>query len=126
MNTTNLIKIVPLVVAMVGLAMAKQAHATNESSYQWGYHDGFNDYKFYIANSAGADVPSSNPTSFCQIYHNGALVSPNGVTNQTACHDGYVNGWRDWGKTDMKDCLDLVLGGYFRDIHQILKDDNKP
>jgi hypothetical protein len=26
------------------------------------------------------------------------------IANQTACVDGYVNGWKHWCMTDMKDC----------------------
>jgi hypothetical protein len=54
MNTTNLIKIVPLVVAMVGLAMAQYSHATDKGpAYNAGYKHGVSD----------ARIERMNPTS---------------------------------------------------------------
>jgi hypothetical protein len=101
----------PLFYMMFG---AQMAHADNESSYQWGYRDGFDDYSYAI--KYGNDFPSSNIADVCKGV-------PEAVTNQTACTDGYVNGWKDWCMTDMKDCLEAVQSGDFPDEYHQLKPD---
>jgi hypothetical protein len=117
--------VLPLVLTMMSLAGTQFAYATNESSYQYGFHYGFSRYKEAIDNSANVDFPGSNLVKYnpCMEYKNGVLVISSGVTNQTACIDGYVNGWKAWCKTDMNDCLEAVLSGDFPDAYHQLKPD---
>ena len=53
-------------------------HATNESSYQYGYKQGKNEY----LNCLDSDADCFTATNDCQS-----------VTNQTACIDGYIQAW---------------------------------
>jgi hypothetical protein len=87
------------------------AYATNESSYRYGYSTTFNAYKCNITDDC--DMINSDPLNGCWTI--------NGVTNETACADGNVDGWKAWCKTDIKNCLDNVLNGNFPDIHHVLK-----
>ena len=32
------------------------------------------------------------------------------VTNQTACTDGYINGWKHWCRSDTKTCAWMTTG----------------
>lgn len=106
--------LIPIAVMVLAIAPTT-ALATNESSYRYGYHTAISDYKFYNTdnNNNEADPPNSNITGICQIYQNGVLTSPAGVTNETACEDGYVNGWRAWCHSDTSDCTDMVRNDNF-------------
>jgi hypothetical protein len=88
--------VVPLMLALVGsISVVGIAHATNESSYQYGLKQGFSDYNTAVTNSADADMPSSSwDVQTCQHH----------VDNSTACVDGYIDGWKHWCKSDGVDC----------------------
>lgn len=73
----NIVYIVPLVLAFVGLAQV--AHATDESSYEYGYKMAQVDYRDCLA----ADNGCGTVTTACF----------SSMTNNTACIDGYVHGW---------------------------------
>lgn len=36
-----------------------------------------------------------------------------GSMNQTACIDGYINGWKDWCNSDSKWCAYLITNGEY-------------
>jgi hypothetical protein len=60
------------------------------------------------------------PVSFCQNVHllgsDAPVPGHPHITNQTACIDGYINGWRDWCNSDEKWCAFLVTKDIFPGI----------
>jgi hypothetical protein len=58
----------PFLVSPSLVRVMQQAYATNESSYKYGYQNGFNDYKSYVTNSADSDYPLlTSQTYACYI-----------------------------------------------------------
>jgi hypothetical protein len=110
-----------IMLALVGLVLTAQtAFATNESSYQWGYKGGFGSYHCFISG------PPKHEDRQCQrpggedficyslpLLLNGTGYSTVTISNQTACHDGYVNGWKDWCKSDVANCSMLETFGVY-------------
>ena len=98
----NLYYVIPLL-AVLSLG-AQLAHATNESSYQYGFK------MADFARGSGCDDTDGD----CEpsAVSNCNTQSAN-VTNQTACVDGFVNGWRSQCMSDLKLCAIQVLEGVF-------------
>jgi hypothetical protein len=100
-----------IMLALVGLALTAQtAFATNESSYEYGYKEAFNNYKCFITNKCEQPEDNSANSGVDYICDNlpalnkAAGFSSVTITNITACDDGYINGWKDWCKTDAFNC----------------------
>jgi hypothetical protein len=109
MNTIILL-IIPLLVLAPTLA-----YATADSSYTLGYKTSYDWYKCYTEEhqNEACDTPNHNIHETCSEMSS--------IDNQTACVDGMVNGWIDYCKTYMNDCLRNTLYGDFPDVHGILK-----
>jgi hypothetical protein len=108
MNSTNSIVItIALALTLVGV---QHAYATNESSYKYGFKNGFTDYRCMDTEGCGG------PTN----YAFDAECAGGVVTNSTACHDGYLDGWKSWCKSYLDDCLRNALGGSFPDRNHVL------
>jgi hypothetical protein len=100
----NLIKTIPLAIALVGLIGTQYAYATNESSYQYGFRSAD------FARGSGCDDTDGDcdPSAVSNCNTQSA-----NVTNQTACVDGFVNAWRTTCMSDLKLCAIQVLAGIF-------------
>ena len=87
----KLVYTVALVLALDGTT--KLAHATNESSYNWGYTGA---YGIYHCAAHEKEVSANNPEAACddgQNYYIPCGLADKGVTNVTACNDGYRDGF---------------------------------
>lgn len=107
MNSTNSI-VITIALALALLAVgAQQAHATNESSYKYGYKQG--KYEWTDCTTPEADcsialddchspvdiaVKYAKPQIMGETVNNYYYVKRYDiVTNQTACIHGYINAW---------------------------------
>jgi hypothetical protein len=97
----KIVHIIPLVLVLVDLVGAQYAHATNESSYKYGYKDGYDTY-----NGCGGDTADCDwPDNFAAVHDCERGANDNNVTNSTACFDGFINGWKHWcNDVDPKTC----------------------
>ncbi|MGC2575898.1 MAG: hypothetical protein WA364_30720 [Candidatus Nitrosopolaris sp.] len=89
------------------------AYATNESSYKYGY-----DNVPVIAKCEARSVLTNNGDDCArgEITPGWACVvdkSTPAVTNNTACNDGFVNGFVHWCAGDMKGCAAVIKSGNF-------------
>jgi hypothetical protein len=107
MKTTIMLGIIPLLVIAPTLA-----YATNEGSYKLGYNTAFNAYKCVYTDDCDMVGSQSPVYDLCALGVHSTIEKPT-VTNTTACSDGYVNGWKAWCSSNVKDCLDDVLNGNF-------------
>jgi hypothetical protein len=92
-------KIVPLVLALaigIGITTNQLAYATNESSYNYGFKQGFSDYNTPVVN---IDADDPTPNIDVQACDN-SVLGGSALTNSTACIDGYIDGWQHWCKMD--------------------------
>jgi hypothetical protein len=96
------------------------ANATsNEHDYKYGFKDGFNDYKSSSTESADLDffVAPNDDVYDCQVVKNlgswggKTHTELTGITNSTACRDGYVAGWKSWCKSNGLDCAYWAASG---------------
>jgi hypothetical protein len=95
------------------------ANATsNAHDYKYGFKDGFNDYKSSSTDSADLDffVTSNDDVYDCQVYKHDWFLGKKhteltGITNSTACRDGYVAGWKSWCKSNGLDCAYWAASG---------------
>lgn len=97
----------PLLLLLV-LVTPTVAHATNESSYKYGFKSGFEGYRCVITEGCDNQDPDAVNT-----------LCPD-QTNSTACNDGYINGWKAYCKAYINDCLDEVQAGLFPDKYHVL------
>lgn len=75
---------------VVATAIAKQlAHATNESSYKFGFQQGKTQYS-QCTYRGDEDEPCDSGYSSCTGTWNNAITI---VTNVTTCIDGYIHAW---------------------------------
>jgi hypothetical protein len=100
---------------LIGMFLYQVAYGTNESSYQYGYKAGREGYQ-----CSNYDADCSNGLESCvvHIYYGTGYVkdansSSYGVTNQTACDDGFVHGWKQWCNPDLALCAKFFLGNIF-------------
>ena len=102
--------IVLLVLTGLVLTSAQTAFATNEGSYQEGYHQAISFYGPYCAGDPNADGPGcpANDAAISACYKGTVDDKYGTVTNSTACMDGYMNGWKHWCKGNVKDCADMA------------------
>jgi hypothetical protein len=99
---------IPLVLALVGLLIgAQQAHATNESSYKYGYEQGkgeWGDCQIFDADCSIALDDCHSPVDIAVKYAKPQIMGETVnnyfyvkrydiVTNQTACIHGYIHAW---------------------------------
>ena len=100
-------KVLTLVLAGILLAYGwyQVAYGTNESSYQFGFNSA--DFK---AGSACDDTDGDCQSS---VYIDACPTTSANVTNQTACVDGFVNGWRSDCMANLQLCAIQVLEGVF-------------
>jgi hypothetical protein len=90
---------------LVGYFAYQVAYGTNESSYQYGFSmAGF-------ARGSGCDDTDGDCEPSAVTNCNTTAAS--NVTDQTACVDGFVNGWRSHCMSDLKLCAIQVLAGIF-------------
>ena len=93
-----LVLVLPL--AIFCFSFHHQAHATNESSYKWGYKQGKSEYD----NCLDFDADCNTATDDCQspIYTSvknettgyfNSVPRYDAVTNQMACIHGYIHAW---------------------------------
>ena len=97
--------------------------ATNEKDYKYGFKDAVGDYNGSSKDNSDLDVfVNSNDDVFdCQVKHslgfdyydNKTHTELTGVTNSTACRDGYVAGWKSWCKSDGLDCAYWAATGTY-------------
>lgn len=93
--------------------------ATNESSYQYGYLSG-------SQTAPDSDLNVYQESDNCELtnasvsWKNDAILPA--VTNTTACHNGFIAGWKTWCTNNAVDCVGNLTSGYFPDfflkIHQ--------
>lgn len=87
------------------MLMAYHAFGTNESSYKFGYEQAFSDYKDASTHTGDySDVPHNYTDVYTCRTNHWNNYSPPGLTNSTACRDGYLAGWKTWCKSDGLDC----------------------
>jgi len=91
------------------------AKATNESSYQYGYLSGSQ-----TAPDSDPHTNSYQDSDNCgltnaSVYWNNDGIIP-AVTNTTACHNGFVVGWKIWCTNNAVDCVGNLTSGYFPDF----------
>jgi hypothetical protein len=82
---------------LIGYGAYQAAYGTTEGSYQSGFSQG------------KAGYACSNYQSDCDNGLNNCSPGYNGVTNQTSCLDGFVNGWKQWCNSDLTTCAKYVL-----------------
>lgn len=83
----QIVVLIPIAFVVVVITPAIAFADTNESAYQFGYAQGRDSWNCYNNNAdAGCFMGKNACTS---TITNAAKV----VTNQTACIDGFVNGW---------------------------------
>jgi hypothetical protein len=90
--------VVPLVLALVGsISVVGIAHATNESSYKYGYFGGKSEWDSCAHTDGEGDCTAAfdycaNPTTWANgtVAYNVGQSDP---TNITACIHGYVHAW---------------------------------
>jgi hypothetical protein len=91
--------------------------ATNEHDYKWGFKDAVNDYNGSSKDNGDLDifVNSNDDVNDCQVAHYDTLKHREltGITNSTACRDGYVAGWKSWCKSDGLDCAYWAATGTY-------------
>jgi hypothetical protein len=114
-KTIERIAVFALAAFFVGYFAYQVAYGTNESSYKIGYNTAVDNYTNLITvnpdNTARCDTQDGCPQhDDAQKY---CLSIGSGVTNATACIDGYVNGWKHWCSTDLKMCANMVMGDTF-------------
>lgn len=112
----NMIYTIPLALALVGLLGQHTAFATNESSYKSGLEWGFDDYQDGSHDSDSSGPAIGEDTHECMIQHNNDYSTPPGLTNSTACRDGYLAGWEHWCKSDGVNCASWVSLGFYPSI----------
>lgn len=78
-----------------------KAEPGNEGSHKYGLGGGFFDYKCTTNTDSAGSCDQPSKTDDIDNCKTGAKY---GVTNQTACVDGYVDGWKAWCKTDAGIC----------------------
>jgi len=96
--------------ALIALILAglgyQWVYGTTESSYKRGYWLGFFDYS--CLNPSDGEPCSGQyahqMSDLCSVINAGSDTILSGITNSTACKDGYIDGWAHWCKTDAKDC----------------------
>jgi hypothetical protein len=102
-----------VIAAFVAYFCYQVAYGTNESSYQVGYKSGKEGYA-----CSNYESDCDNGLGACQVglkigYNNDVRNIGGDVTNQTACDDGFVNGWKQWCNTDLSLCAKYFLGNIF-------------
>lgn len=126
MNQKIIFLMLPLILLV---AVTPVAHATNESSYKWGYQQG----KSEFANCDIFDADCNAAPDDCQSpshvsvknettgYYN-SIPKYNIMTNQTACMDGYSHAWEDSCVKDGKTCVALFKDyGFLPDASVVRK-----
>lgn len=82
----------PLLI-LIGLSTVHVAHATTESSYQFGLEQG----KVYWATCQNPDADCETASQACTdhpvLYINGVAHIQEPPDNQTACIDGFLHGY---------------------------------
>ena len=87
--------------------------ATNEHDYKWGFSWAISDYTSSSKDSGlSSYVDSNNDVDYCQVARSKQIALP-GITNSTACRDGYVAGWKSWCKSDGLDCAYWAATGTY-------------
>ena len=109
-KTIERIAVLALGAFLVGYFAYQVAYGTNESSYQYGYKIGRQGY-----DCSNFDADCDNGLSSCTIGPQ-YLVIPYKlgsekyyVTNQTACDDGFVNGWKQWITSADLEYMTLIM-----------------
>jgi hypothetical protein len=105
---------------LIGYGAYQAAYVTTEGSYQFGFSQG------------KAGYACSNYQSDCDNGLNNCSPGYNGVTNQTSCLDGFVNGWKQRCNSDLTTCAKYVLSDVFPGklasndpgVHMCLKTEN--
>lgn len=110
------------IAALVAYFCYEVAYGTNESSYRIGYNTAIAN----LTNLITVPPPGSTPENgnICDTQdgcpssddaQNYCMAIGVGVTNTTACVDGYVNGWKHWclEPYNAPYCVNLVTGGAF-------------
>jgi len=123
---TNRICLGLAIAALVAIFCYQVAYGTNEISYRFGYKTTVNTASCIatqIRTDNGDDCNRGimSPTWVCGYPNdpdadNALNINPNTgfytpkivVTNQTACNDGFYNGFVHWCSTDVKGCVDVL------------------
>jgi hypothetical protein len=81
------------------------AYGTNESSYKFGYQRGSESGPIF---KNGCLNENTEMGTYC------TMNNANGVTNTTACQDGFFNGWKNWCSNHAVDCVqNFTIGDSF-------------
>ncbi len=83
------------------------AHATDASSYKFGFASGSNNGYWLGCTNWDSDCNSDNVA--CVGNHNNGIA--NAVTNVTSCLIGFVEGWKDWCTDHLVPCAKLAMMG---------------
>lgn len=84
-----------LILGMLGGTTMQLAHATNESSYKWGYEQGKNEW--FTCDAGGSCVTAVED---CHASPTAPATSPANtqVTNETACVHGFIHAFNRYCK----------------------------
>jgi hypothetical protein len=91
--------------------------ATNESSYQAGFFSGSLESPDIDRNDANYFPQLDNSTcklTNASVLWRGAILPA--VTNQTACQNGFYDGWKTWCAHNAVNCVGNLTSGYLPDF----------
>jgi hypothetical protein len=93
---TNRICIALVIAGFIAYGFYQVVYATNDESYRFGYNFATENW------GAGTPLKSDQIWGLCNDQ-------TRGISNETACVDGIVNGWEHWCKSDTSDCVNDML-----------------